>query len=321
MTILTSPDDAGGPAIYVDLSNRLHRSILVRCEGLNLGGSIKMRTASYLINAALASGQLGSDTVLIESSSGNLGVALASVAAARGIKFICVTDSHCNAGAMQAIRALGGEVLLVEDEGDGTNLLEKRKSTIQALCARDPNLLWLNQYENPANWRAHYEVTAPMIAMEIPTIDVLFIGTGTGGTFVGCLEYFAKVRPQTKVVAVDAVGSVNFGGDMHMRFIPGLGASVPMPFLEGRDAQVVRVSELDAVDMCRRLASSGFLFGGSTGTVITGALAWLEANDPQRGLRAVAISADMGDRYLDTVYNDEWVSSTLRPANAYREAM
>jgi cysteine synthase A len=125
---------------------------------------------------------------------------------------------------------------------------------------------------------------------------------------MGVARYFADHHPSVRVVAVDAAGSVTFGGPAAPRMIPGLGTSVrPAHTDESYLADVVYVEEIDTIRACHSLAARGFLFGGSTGTVVSGAAAWLDTNDPTNELRTVALAPDMGERYLDTVYNTNWV--------------
>jgi cysteine synthase len=138
-------------------------------------------------------------------------------------------------------------------------------------------------------------------------LDVLFVGAGTTGTLMGCARFFRRWRRPVRVVAVDSVGSVTFGGPPARRMIPGLGSGVRPPLLdESLVDDVVLVEEVDAIRACHRLASRGFLFGGSTGIVVSGAAAWLAKNgDPD--LTAVTIAPDLGERYLDTVYQTNWL--------------
>jgi cysteine synthase A len=157
--------------------------------------------------------------------------------------------------------------------------------------------------------------TAPAIAREFPQLDVLFVGAGTTGTLMGCARYFQQRNEQghrpVHVVAVDAVGSVTFGTEAAPRMIPGLGTSVrPAQLDESFIDEVIHVEEEDTVRACRRMARNGFLFGGSTGTVVSGAMSWLAANDAP-GLTAVAIAPDLGERYIDTIYDDGWVTEAL----------
>jgi cysteine synthase A len=136
---------------------------------------------------------------------------------------------------------------------------------------------------------------------------VLFVGAGTSGTLMGCARYFRGWHWPVRIVAVDSVGSVTFGGAPGRRMIPGLGTSVRPPLLdESYVDDVVRVEEADTIRACHRLARSGFLFGGSTGTVVSGAVAWLAQHD-ERELTSVAIAPDLGERYLDTVYQTNWL--------------
>jgi len=160
--------------------------------------------------------------------------------------------------------------------------------------------------------RCNLATTGPAIAAEFGTpgraVDVVFVGAGTTGTLMGVARYFADHHPGVRVVAVDAVGSVTFGGPAAPRMIQGLGTSVrPAHTDESYLADVVYVEETDTIRACHSLTARGFLFGGSTGTVISGAAAWLAENDPEGTLTSVALAPDMGERYLDTVYQTNWV--------------
>jgi N-(2-amino-2-carboxyethyl)-L-glutamate synthase len=175
------------------------------------------------------------------------------------------------------------------------------------VCASDDRYVWLNQYANPQNWKAHYRRTAPAIARQFPQLDVLFVGAGTCGTLMGCARYFREWHRPVRVVAVDSVGSVTFGGEPGRRMIPGVGMSFHPPMLdESYVDDVVRVEEADTIRACHRLAATGFLFGGSTGTVVSGAMGWLSLHG-WPDLTAVAIAPDFGERYLDTVYHTNWL--------------
>ena len=124
---------------------------------------------------------------------------------------------------------------------------------------------------------------------------------------MGCARYFWERYRRVRIVAVDSVGSVTFGGPSAPRMIPGLGTSIRPPLLDQSYVdEVVHVAEADTVRTCHRLASSGFLFGGSTGTVVSGATSWLVQHDERR-LTAVAIAPDLGERYLDTIYQTNWL--------------
>jgi cysteine synthase A len=309
VTILTHPEEFHAEDVYIDLRETFGRRLYLKCEGFNFAGSIKLKAAREMVRAAEREGLLTPGSVIVESSSGNLGVALSVIAASRGYAFLCVTDSRCNLAARQLMEAFGGRVhTIVEPDGEG-GFLGARLRHVRELCASDERYVWLNQYANAANWMAHYQTTAPAIDRAFGDLDVLFVGAGSTGTLMGCARYFdAKAGSKVKVVAVDAVGSVTFGGPAAPRLVPGVGTSVRPPLLdESLVDDVVHVAEPDTVRACHRLARRGFLFGGSTGTVVHGAIDWLERHSHGRELLAVAISADLGERYLDTVYQPNWV--------------
>ncbi|BDM68637.1 2,3-diaminopropionate biosynthesis protein SbnA [Streptomyces nigrescens] len=287
---------------------------MLKCEGFNFAGSIKLKAARAMVDAAERRGRLRPGSTLVESSSGNLGVALSLLAAARGYRFLCVTDSRCTLGARQLMQALGSEVHVITTPDPVDGLLGARLAHVRELCAGNEDFLWLNQYANPDNGQAHYDSTGPEILKAFPDLSVLFVGAGTTGTLMGCARYLRDHKPSVRVVAVDAEGSVTFGGPARTRMIPGLGTGVRPPLLdESLVDDVVLVAEPDTIRSCRRLARRGFLFGGSTGTVVSGALAWLARHPLPPGGRAVAIAPDLGERYLDTVYQEQWVLDLYGP--------
>ncbi|MFH7599307.1 2,3-diaminopropionate biosynthesis protein SbnA [Streptomyces racemochromogenes] len=309
MPIISAPQEFNEDDLYVDLGPVLGTPVYLKCEGFNFSGSIKQKAALSMIEAAEESGVLTEDSVLVESSSGNLGVALSMIAASKGRRFLCVTDSRCNLASRRLMEAFGAEVRIVTEPDPEGGFLGARLNLVRRLCDTDSRHVWLNQYLNANNWRAHYRWTAPPIAQRFPGVDVLFIGAGTTGTLMGSARWFKEHRPEVRIVAVDSVGSVTFGHPAGPRMLPGLGAGVRPPLLdESFVDDVVVVPESETVRMCHRLAARGFLFGGSTGTVVAGASEWLSRHGGERGgLVSVAISPDLGERYLDTVYQSNWV--------------
>ncbi len=310
MTIISAPQSLSEDNVYVDLQPIFGQSLFLKCEAFNFPGSIKLKAANSMVEGAEKEGILKPGSALIESSSGNLGLALSMISANKGYDFVCVTDSRCNRAIMRYMQAFGARVHVITHaapDSDG-GLLGARISYVRALCASDKRYVWLNQYANPGNWNAHFRTTAPAITREFPQLDVLFIGAGTTGTLMGCARYLREWPRPVHVVAVDSVGSVTFGSPAGRRMIPGLGTAVRPPQLDDSYVdEVVLVEEADTIRMCRRLAKHGFLFGGSTGTVVFAALNWLKqhnAND----LTAVAVAPDLGERYVDTIYNNEWVN-------------
>jgi N-(2-amino-2-carboxyethyl)-L-glutamate synthase len=307
VTIISTPQGFNEEELYIDLEQAFGHPLFLKCEGFNFAGSIKLKAATEMVEAAERDGILTSGSVLVESSSGNLGVALSMIAASKGYGFLCVTDSRCNLSTRRLMQAFGSQVHVITEPDPVTGFLGARIKYVRAVCESDDQYVWLNQYSNPQNWKAHYRKTAPEIAREFPQLDVLFVGAGTCGTLMGCARYFREWDRPVRVVAVDSVGSVTFGGEPGRRMIPGLGTSVRPPMLdEAYVDEVIRVEEADTIRACHRLAGTGFLFGGSTGTVISGAMDWLSLHGSEN-LTAVAIAPDFGERYLDTVYHTNWV--------------
>jgi cysteine synthase A len=280
---------------------------LLKLESLNPAGSIKLKTAAGLVDDLQRRGLLSPDTILIESSSGNLGVALAMLCAERGIAFTCVVDPNTSNHNIRMMRSYGATVIRVDTPYANGGYLGTRIALIRDRVASDPRYVWLNQYENDANPRVHARTTARSISREVGHVDYLFVGAGTTGTLMGCVRHFRRHHPTTRIIAVDSVGSVTFDTPAGRRFIPGLGTSQRPPIfrIEGIHA-LEMVPESRTVAMCRVLArTKGLLVGGSTATVIAAVHAWRERIES--GAVVVALSPDWGERYLDTLYDDQWV--------------
>ena len=323
MPIIKDPHLFNEQSLFVDLEAVLGCRLYVKIEGFNFAGSIKLKPAREMVERAEREGLIGPGSILVESSSGNLGVALSMIAASRGYRFLCITDPRCNLSTRRLMEALGSQVHIVTEPDPEGGLLGARKNYVRAMCASDSRYVWLNQYRNPNNWGAHYRRTAPAIARSFPELDVLFLGAGTTGTLMGCARWFKQWHRPVRIVAVDSVGSVSFGGPASRRVIPGLGSGEPPEMLdESYVDEVVMVEEADTIRACHRLARRGFLFGGSTGTVVSGAASWLARNGSP-DVTAVAIAPDLGERYLDTVYQTNWLEdlfgkNVLAPVQAAR---
>ncbi|MET9518324.1 2,3-diaminopropionate biosynthesis protein SbnA [Streptomyces sp. NPDC002994] len=309
MPVISVPQAFNEEDLYVDLQPIFGSSLFLKCEGFNFAGSIKLKTAIEMVENAERDGVLTPNSIIVESSSGNLGVALSVIAASKGYRFLCVTDSRCNLTTRLMMEALGSQVHVIGTQNPHGGFLGARIDYVRALCDSDHRYVWLSQYTNPSNWKAHYRRTAPEIAREFPRLDVLFVGAGTTGTLMGCARYFREWHRPVRIVALDSAGSVSFGGPPGRRMIPGLGMSMRPPLLdEAYVDEVIHVEEANTIRACRRLARRGFLFGGSTGTVVSGAMGWLDQHDT-RDLTAVAIAPDLGERYLDTIYQTNWLQA------------
>jgi cysteine synthase A len=290
--------------------------VYAKCERFNPGGSIKDRAAKSMIEYGLRTGDLvpGVSTV-VESSSGNLGIALAQLCNFYDLDLICVVDPRTTQQNIAIMRAYGARVDMVEQRDPATGeFLPARINRVRSLLESIPDAYWPNQYANEYNARAHH-TTMREICEALPGgPDYLFLAAGTCGTLRGCADYLRANKLGTRVVAVDAVGSVIFGPPQpwersHVRRIPGHGAAVVPPLLiPGLADRVIKVTDADCIRGCHQLlARESILAGGSSGAVIAAlqrAASWIEP-----GASCVALLPDGGDRYLDTIYSDQWVES------------
>lgn len=283
-----------------------------KLEWMNPGGSAKDRPALYMLREAVRRGEVTSNTVVIESSSGNLAISLAQLCRYLGIRFICVVDPRTTEQHKQIIRSFHGEIDLVDQPDPVTGeFLTARIRRVGELVRTIPNAYWTNQYGNPDNYLAHARTTMTEIGEQLGPIDYLFCGVSSCGTIRGCMEYIRERQWSTKIVAVDAAGSVIFGGEKGPRKFPGLGAGmVPGLFMPNMADEVVYVSDRDCVQGCRDLVRhESILAGASSGGVIA-AIRAMSPTLPE-GAVCAAILADRGERYLSTVYNDEWVRQEI----------
>jgi 2,3-diaminopropionate biosynthesis protein SbnA len=313
--IVESPLDL----IFRDLFYRLRafaggHDVFLKLEGFNVTGSIKIKTAIALVEDLERRGiAKPNETVMVESSSGNLGLALGLVCAIKGYKFICVTDPNASRAAIKGIELYGAKVVVVEDRDPAGGFLGSRLKMIDEILKSDPNAVWLNQYANMANKDVHAVQTANEIAREFDQVDWVFVGTGTTGTLAGVSKRLRHEFPNIKVVAVEPAGSVTFGGAPAKRNIPGIGTSVRPKLADfAKPDRIVMVDEERTVESCLSFVRDHHLLvGGSTGTVL--AAVQQLAPEFSRGDTIVAISPDLGEKYLDTIYDPAWVEEFIVP--------
>ena len=315
--------------VFRDLFYRLpafagSHDVFLKLEGFNITGSIKIKTAIGLVEDLERRGiAKPQTTVFIESSSGNLGLALSLVCAIKGYEFICVTDPNANRATIKGMELYGARVIVVNKRDAVGGFLGSRLETIDQILQSEPNTVWLNQYANIANKNVHAEQTANEIASEFEKVDWVVVGAGTTGTLGGVSEGLHQVFPNVKIIAVDPAGSVTFGGAPGKRKIPGIGTSVRPKLADlANPDRVVTVSEESTVAACLSFVRDyHLLVGGSTGSVL--AAVQQLAPEFQRGETIVAISPDLGEKYLDTIYDMAWVeenvtgSEVKTPAQTY----
>lgn len=305
--------------IFRDLFYRLRsfargHDVFLKLEGFNVSGSIKVKTAIGLIEDLERRGiSRPHKTVIVELSSGNLGIALSLVCAIKGYKFICVTDSNSTRANIRGMELYGATVLVVNDRDADGGFLTNRFRAIDDILQSEPNAVWLNQYDNIANKNIHAAETANEIAKEFKKVDWVFVGAGTTGTLAGISERLRQEFPKIKIVAVEPTGSVTFGGRPGKRNIPGIGTSLRPKLADLSNPDwILAIDEATTVETCLSFVRDyHLLVGGSTGTVL--AAVQKLATEFTPGDTIVAISADLGDKYLDTVYNPAWVRNVIAP--------
>ncbi len=283
--------------------------LVMKIEAFNGAGSVKVKSALGLVEDCERRGMLRQGMGIVESSSGNLGIALAMICRQRGYRFICVADPNMAPNNRALIQVLGGQIDMVTTRDRNGGYLATRIERVRELVEQDRSLVWVNQYANRAAAEAHNRRTAASLFAALGDLDYLFVGAGTTGTIMGCAYHIREQGLATWLIAVDPEGSVTFGHPPGRRRLPGLGTSRrPELLCESLIDDVVIVPEIDSIVACREAVRRWGYFGGaSTGTVLAGIRAYL----PKMRLpaRAAMISPDMGGAYLDTVYSDAWVAS------------
>lgn len=286
----------------------IHFRLFAKIEALNPSGSMKDRSALSIIKHGLETGAIRSSTVVIESSSGNMGIGLAQACSYFGLRFICVVDPKTTEQNIRLLKAYGAEVDMVLEPSPITGeFLQARIDRVRELLNFVKDSFWPNQYSNPHNPLAHHNTMREIVLALGRQVDYLFCPTSTCGTMRGCAEYAQAHHLPTKVIAVDAVGSVIFGGLKAKRLIPGHGAAVkPQLYRPGLASRCIHVTDLECVIGCRRLARrEAILVGGSSGAALS-AVERMKGEIPSDAT-CIMIFPDRGERYLDTIYSDSWV--------------
>ncbi|GAB2761969.1 2,3-diaminopropionate biosynthesis protein SbnA [Salinifilum aidingensis] len=290
--------------------------VLAKLEMLNPCGSMKDRPARHIVEQGVREGRLVPGMRLVESTSGNLGVALAVAARTHGLSFTAVVDPNTSSTNLRLLELFGADVDVVTEPDEAGGYLHTRVRRAQDHAEANPGVVWVNQYANERNWRAYYDTLGAEILQQVDgPIDYLVAPVSTTGSLQGTARRLREVNPELTVVAVDAVGSVIFGAPPAKRHIPGFGASrVPEIFTPEEVDGVVHVADPDSAAGCRRLVETeGLLAGGSSGAVIAALDALLEGFS--ESARVVTWLPDRGERYLDTIYDDTWAEDLKHRAS------
>lgn len=302
--IYTSADQLIGKTPLLELTHvekvlGLKAKVVAKLEYFNPAGSVKDRVAREMIDEAEAEGKLTADTVIIEPTSGNTGIGLASVAAARGYRVIIVMPETMSVERRQLIQAYGAELVLTE----GAKGMKGAIAKAEELAAEIPDSFIPGQFVNPANPKAHRETTGPEIYADTDgKVDIFVAGVGTGGTVTGVGEYLKSQNPDIQVVAVEPTSSAVLStGVAGAHKIQGIGAGfVPQVLNTEIYDEIIAVSNEDAFAAGKLVGKSeGVLVGISSGAATHAAIE-LAKRPENEGKTIVALLPDTGDRYLST---------------------
>ena len=302
--IYTSADQLIGRTPMLELAQiekklGLKAKILAKLEYFNPAGSVKDRVAKAMIDDAEAKGKLTADSVIIEPTSGNTGIGLAAVAAARGYKIIIVMPETMSIERRQIMKAYGAELVLTEGAKGMSGAIAKAEE----LAKEIPNSYIPSQFTNPANPKAHAETTGPEIWEDTDgKADIFVAGVGTGGTITGIGEYLKSRNPDIKIVAVEPASSaVLSAGIAGAHKIQGIGAGFVPEILNTQIYdEIIPVTNDDAFETGRLIGrSEGVLVGISSGAAVWAAIE-LAKRSENEGKNIIVLLPDIGDRYLST---------------------
>jgi cysteine synthase A len=302
------------PLVSLRLNGYEQINLFVKLEAYNPTGSVKDRAAHYILRKLLEMRVIDRQTTILESTSGNFGVALSAYCRHYGLKFIAVVDPNITAMNEMLICSNGAEIVKVTQPDKHGGYLLTRIQKIKELKSGIDNSYWVNQYENPLNAAAYYHSLGKEICFQIDEIDYAFLGVSSGGTITGVSKKIKENFPNVKVMAVDVEGSVIFGNTAKKRFIPGIGSSMVPAIL--RDAfidEVVLTDEVSSIRCCYELLEKHSLFvGGSSGSVLAGIRKYFSEKKPERSVNVVCVFPDRGERYYDTIYSNEWCDKVIK---------
>ena len=280
--------------------------VLVKYEGVNIGGSVKTRTALNMIEAAEKEGRLKPGSTIVEPTSGNQGIGLSLVGAVKGSKVVIIMPDSVSRERRLLITQYGAELKLVHDKGDIGECIDKCIKIAKQMAEDDPNVFLPDQFSNPDNVAAHLKNTGKEILKDADgPIDGFCSGIGTGGTITGIGTVLKGANPNMKIVAAEPENAaILSGGGIGSHIQMGIGDGIIPPILDQAIIdEIVTVSDEDALDTTRRLAKEeGILCGISSGTNVFVALKM--ARELGKGKRVVTVLPDTGERYFSTILFD-----------------
>lgn len=308
------------PLVQLRISELPKLNVYAKLEFYNPTGSIKDRAASHIIDTLLRSGEIDHDTTIIESTSGNFGIALSAYCRKNGLKFIAVVDPNITNVNEMLIRSYGAQIVKVTNPDTSGGYLLSRIAKVKEIQQNLKKSYWVNQYGNPLNANAYYKTIGQEICDTMDRLDYIFVGVSSGGTITGVSQKIRENYPDAKIIAVDIEGSVIFGGAPKKRYIPGIGSSMcPEIIKKACIDEHIMIAEKSTVEGCKELLRTHNIFaGGSSGSAYAAIKRYFSENRYKEGSNVLTIFADRGERYIDTVYNEKWCSSIY--GNEYKEA-
>ncbi|WP_186648126.1 cysteine synthase family protein [Fluviispira vulneris] len=312
------------PIVNIEKINKFcGTNVQVKLEKTNPAGSIKDRAAKYIIDYAEENNLLKPRGTIIESSSGNFGISLAMIGAARGYKVIILVDPKATDVNVGLIKAYGAEVIVVDKKDDAGSYHKTRIQLANELARKIENSYRPDQCFNILSSIAHKETTAKEIFEQTQgEISGVVAAVSTGGQIGGIAEYFAEKSTKYYITCVDAYGSSIFGGESHSYKIPGVGLSwTPRNIKNVNNIDYVyRIRDEDSYIAARILCrNEGILVGVSSGAVLLTALKLSQEIQNKKPL--IAILGDSGERYLNTLFNDEWLKENDIPLDSNLELL
>ncbi|MFF3395882.1 pyridoxal-phosphate dependent enzyme [Streptomyces sp. NPDC002669] len=300
------------PLLRLDVAHRGRvRRLGLKLESRGPTGSVKDRSAVGLLRALHDERPLTPGTVVVESTSGNLGLALARMLPGLGCDFLAVVDPKTPHTTRRMLTDRGARVLVVDEPDGRGGYLLSRLRRVRELCADNPGYRWPDQYENWAAPDIHRRVTGPELTGQAGAdLGAVYVPVSTGGTLAGIGAHLREHRPDVAAVAVDVRGSLAVAGSAGRRLIPGIGASRPSAFLTAPHSydRAVHVDDIEAIAVCRILVEDvGLALGGSSGCAVRAMLTDREDDGPDDRL-SVCLAADGGGKYRDTLYSDDWAT-------------
>jgi cysteine synthase A len=286
--------------------------LYLKLESCNPGGSIKEKNAAYLIKQAEAAGLLAPGGTIVESSSGNFGIGLAMMGAARGYRVLIVVDAKTSPAMRQMLMLYGAELVDVPlTEADAHGSMQEARMRRAALLARTiPGAWYPCQHFNPLNAEAHARTTGPEIeaAFGGPP-DVIVVGISTAGQLGGLVAYFQRRGAPVRFVGVDVAGSAILGTPRHPYKLTGLGLSFTPPAFDAAMLDAgYSIPDRLAISVCHSIARrEGLLLGASTGAIVAAGVAYAARLNGRQ--RVLMLNPDRGERYLETFFNPDWLAA------------